>query len=116
MPMDRCVKIYPVSEHELTTIGTLTFASSFCIGVASIALGAAIAVAIGVIQELVFDATKLKVSGSIFGVLIVVAAVFYIAAGICACRKKSEWSKIKSEAVEERVASTAPPTAPSASA
>jgi len=107
MPIDRCVKIYPVSEHELTTVGTLTFASSFCIGVASIALGSAITVAVGVIQDSAFTADKLKLSGPLFVILIAVAVVFYIAAGTCACFKKSEWKKIKSEAVEERVAPAA---------
>ena len=103
--MDRCVKIYPVSEHELTTVGTLTFASSFCVGIGSLAIGGALAVLIDVIQR---DATA-KTSNAtwcLFGVLVGLALLFYIAAGLCTHRRTSEWNKIKSEAVEESVGSS----------
>jgi uncharacterized membrane protein len=105
MPMDRCVKVYPVSEHELTTVGTFNLVSSFCIGIASIALGAAATVMIGLIQDgTEFTAAKMKVSGTILAILAFVAFVFYVAAIVATCFKRSEWTKIKSESAGELVA------------
>jgi hypothetical protein len=103
MPVDRIVKTYPVSEHELTTIGTLSFGSSFCFSIASGSAVFAASLWMGVYQEL--DVSNKNVHlVNIVGWAFLVIAVVFLGAGIaCVVFRRWEWSKIKSEAVEERM-------------
>jgi hypothetical protein len=103
VPVDRAVKIYPVSEHELTTVGTFTFVASFCVGIGSASLGASVAVLLNVLQESDPRTKNLSLVGGIIVVLVAIALVFYGAGIACAVYRRSEWNKIKSEAIQERV-------------
>jgi len=100
MPVDRCVKVYPISEHEMTTIGTLTSTASFCVGFASLVIGGALSVLI----DVMLHDTALKASNAtwcLFWVLVGIAVIFYVGAGVYTYRRATEWKRIKSEATEE---------------
>jgi hypothetical protein len=105
MPVDRIVKTYPISEHELSTIGTLNRQSSFCFGVATWAIGFAMALAVNILQEANPATKNLSLTLSVIAILIVIAISFMVAGGTAVYSRHAEWNKIKSEAINEIVAS-----------
>ena len=98
--MDRIVKTYPVSEHELTTIGTLSLAAAFCFSVASDAVSLALGLWLDVEQEVDAATKNMSFVHRMVWLFIAVAVVFAIVGGVSLLFRFREWDKIRKEAVE----------------
>ena len=72
MPIDRVIKTYPVSEHELTTMGTLTFFATLFFAAGTGAVSFSIGLLLDVLQEADAQSKNVPLIQLIIGVLCLV--------------------------------------------
>lgn len=101
VPMDRRVKTYPISEHELNALGILSTVATFFFSLSSAASSFVVGLLLDVAQEKDAATKNMPAVHFICWSFGLAALVFVILGIVCCVKKKNELAQIKSEVTED---------------
>ncbi len=106
VPVDRRVKVYAISEYEMSHLGTLGFFSSFFFSVGTFFMSFGGGLMLDIVQESDITTKNVPLVNWIVGALAVVGVFFWITGAICIYFRISELNKIKSEVIQSETSSS----------
>ena len=98
IPMDRAVKQYPITEHEMTTLGTLNVFANVFFSLAGFGFASLIGIWIDYFQEVNTSTKNWNFILLLSVIAILFTLIFSGIGGLCIYWRHNEWSKMISEA------------------